>query len=105
MSCVKRISTALITVYYKDGLDQIVHQLNNYGVKIYSTGGTLSYIEDCGVPVEPVETITGYPSILGGRVKRFIQKFLGVCLLAVSNENDLFQMQEYQIPEIDLVSC
>ncbi|MDX9846279.1 MAG: bifunctional phosphoribosylaminoimidazolecarboxamide formyltransferase/IMP cyclohydrolase [Tenuifilaceae bacterium] len=99
----KPIKTALISVYHKDGLDDIVHLLNKYGTKIYSTGGTLKYIEDCGVAVEAVESLTTYPSILGGRVKTLHPKIFGGILARRSNENDLFQLQEYDIPEIDLV--
>lgn len=99
----KPIKTALISVYHKDGLSEIVHQLNNFNIKIYSTGGTLKFIEDCGVPVEAVESITGYPSIFGGRVKTLHPKIFGGILARRGNENDLFQLQEYQIPEIDLV--
>ena len=99
----KPIKTALISVYHKDGLDDIVHLLNRFGTKIYSTGGTLKYIEDCGVAVEAVESLTTYPSILGGRVKTLHPKIFGGILARRSNENDLFQLQEYDIPEIDLV--
>lgn len=103
MNELKQIKTALISVYYKDGLDEIVHILNKFNTKIFSTGGTLSFIEGCGVPVEPVENLTGYPSILGGRVKTLHPKIFGGILARRGNENDLFQLQEYQIPEIDLV--
>ncbi len=103
MNDVRQIKTALISVYYKDGLDELVHLLNKFNVKIFSTGGTLSFIDDCGVPVEPVENLTGYPSILGGRVKTLHPKIFGGILARRGNENDLFQLQEYQIPEIDLV--
>jgi phosphoribosylaminoimidazolecarboxamide formyltransferase / IMP cyclohydrolase len=99
----KPIKTALISVYHKDGLDEIVHQLNNFNTKIYSTGGTLKFIEDCGVEAEAVENLTSYPSILGGRVKTLHPKIFGGILARRGNENDLFQLQEYQIPEIDLV--
>lgn len=103
MNELKQIKTALISVYYKDGLAEIVHILNKFNTKIFSTGGTLSFIEGCGVPVEPVENLTGYPSILGGRVKTLHPKIFGGILARRGNENDLFQLQEYQIPEIDLV--
>jgi phosphoribosylaminoimidazolecarboxamide formyltransferase/IMP cyclohydrolase len=99
----REIKTALISVYHKDGLEQIVHQLNKFNVKIFSTGGTLKFIEDCGVEAIPVEDLTGYPSILGGRVKTLHPKVFGGLLARRNNENDLFQLQEYQIPEIDLV--
>jgi len=98
-----QIKTALISVYHKDGLDELVHQLDKFNVKIFSTGGTLKYIQDCGVAVEAVESLTTYPSILGGRVKTLHPKIFGGILARRSNENDLFQLQEYQIPEIDMV--
>jgi phosphoribosylaminoimidazolecarboxamide formyltransferase / IMP cyclohydrolase len=103
MSQLKSVKTALISVYHKDGLEDLIHQLNKFNTKIYSTGGTLKFIEDCGVNVEPVESLTGYPSILGGRVKTLHPKIFGGLLARRGNENDLFQLQEYQIPEIDLV--
>lgn len=99
----RQIRTALISVYHKEGLDDLVHQLNKFNVKIYSTGGTLKYIEDCGVAAEAVENLTGYPSVLGGRVKTLHPKIFGGILARRANENDLFQLQEYDIPEIDLV--
>lgn len=99
----REIKTALISVYHKDGLDEVVYQLKKYNTKIYSTGGTLKFIEDCGVQVESVENLTGYPSILGGRVKTLHPKIFGGLLARRGNENDLFQLQEYEIPEIDLV--
>jgi phosphoribosylaminoimidazolecarboxamide formyltransferase/IMP cyclohydrolase len=103
MNQIKPIKTALISVYHKDGLEDLIHQLNKFNTKIFSTGGTLKFIEDCGVPAEPVENLTGYPSILGGRVKTLHPKIFGGLLARRGNENDLFQLQEYQIPEIDLV--
>jgi phosphoribosylaminoimidazolecarboxamide formyltransferase/IMP cyclohydrolase len=103
MNTMKPIKTALISVYHKDGLEDFIHQLNKFNTKIYSTGGTLKFIEDCGVKVEPVENLTGYPSILGGRVKTLHPKIFGGILARRGNENDLFQLQEYEIPEIDLV--
>ena len=99
----KQIKTALISVYHKDGLDDIVHLLNKFNVKIASTGGTLNYIQDCGVQATSVEDLTGYPSILGGRVKTLHPKIFGGLLARRGNENDLFQLEEYKIPEIDLV--
>ena len=74
----KKIKSALISVYYKDGLDEIVKELHKNNVEIYSTGGTQSFIESLGVPVIPVEDLTEYPSILGGRVKTLHSKYLGV---------------------------
>ncbi len=103
MNSLKQIKTALISVYHKEGLDQIVSTLNSLNVTIYSTGGTLQFIEECGVKAIPVEELTGYPSILGGRVKTLHPKIFGGLLARRNNENDLFQLQEYAIPEIDLV--
>lgn len=103
MNDFKTIKTALISVYHKDKLDEIVKLLNQYKVKIYSTGGTLDFIASCGVGAEPVEDLTGYPSILGGRVKTLHPKIFGGILARRDNENDLFQLQEYEIPEMDLV--
>ncbi|HRX67316.1 MAG TPA: bifunctional phosphoribosylaminoimidazolecarboxamide formyltransferase/IMP cyclohydrolase [Tenuifilaceae bacterium] len=103
MNSLKQIKTALISVYHKEGLNQIVSILNSLNVTIYSTGGTLQFIEDCGVKAIPVEDLTGYPSILGGRVKTLHPKVFGGLLARRNNENDLFQLQEYKIPEIDLV--
>lgn len=99
----KKIKSALISVYYKDGLDDIVRSLAASGVKIYSTGGTLSFIEGLGVEAHSVEGLTGYPSILGGRVKTLHPMVFGGILARRENETDLSQMQEYGIPEIDLV--
>ncbi len=103
MENTKAIKTALISVYHKDKLDAIVKLLNNYKVKIYSTGGTLDFISGCGVEAIPVEDLTGYPSILGGRVKTLHPKVFGGILARRDNENDQFQLSEYTIPEIDLV--
>ncbi|MDY0196608.1 MAG: bifunctional phosphoribosylaminoimidazolecarboxamide formyltransferase/IMP cyclohydrolase [Tenuifilaceae bacterium] len=99
----KHIKTALISVYHKDGLNEIVQLLSRFNVKIFSTGGTLQFIEDCGVKVEPVETLTGYPSILGGRVKTLHPKIFGGLLARRENEIDISQLEEYKIPEIDMV--
>ena len=103
MNDLKHIKTALISVFYKENLDKIVHELKKLNIKIYSTGGTLSFINDCGVSATAVEELTSYPSILGGRVKTLHPKIFGGILARRENENDLFQLQEYQIPEIDLV--
>lgn len=103
MNELKQIKTALISVFYKENLDKIVRELNRLNIKIYSTGGTLSFIKECGVNATAVEELTGYPSILGGRVKTLHPKVFGGILARRENENDLFQLQEYQIPEIDLV--
>lgn len=99
----KRISCALISVYYKDGLDKIVSHLNESGVTIYSTGGTFSFIQDLGIPVKTVESLTTYPSILGGRVKTLHPSIFGGILARRDNQGDLEQLSEFKIPEIDLV--
>jgi len=99
----KTIKTALISVYHKDNLDKIVKLLSDKRVTIYSTGGTMDFIKGLGLPVVAVEELTGYPSILGGRVKTLHPKVFGGILARRDNENDLFQLQEYSIPEIDMV--
>lgn len=98
----KKIKTALISVFHKDGLDDIVKQLGNQNVRILSTGGTYDFIHDLGVNVEKVEDLTGYPSILDGRVKTLHPKVFGG-ILAKRSEDHLHQLAEYEIPEIDLV--
>ena len=103
MNELKKIHTALISVYYKDKLNEIVKALEQLQVRILSTGGTLKYIQDCGIKAESVEELTSYPSILGGRVKTLHPKIFGGILARRENEDDLFQLQEYSIPEIDLV--
>ncbi len=103
MSGMKKIKSALVSVYYKDNLEQIVKELNNLGVKIYSTGGTQSFIEQQGVEVTAVEQLTSYPSILGGRVKTLHPKVFGGILSRREEASDLQQLDEYEIPEIDLV--
>lgn len=99
----KKIKTALISVFYKDGLDVIVKKLDSLGVKIYSTGGTYDFIESLGIKPQTVESLTGYPSILGGRVKTLHPKVMGGILCRRENQEDIKQIQEYEIPEIDLV--
>lgn len=99
----KKIKSALISVYYKDGLEEIVKKLSSEGVKIYSTGGTLSFIEGLGVEAISVESLTGYPSILGGRVKTLHPNVFGGILARRENPQDLEQLANYKIPEIDLV--
>ena len=103
MTTPKQISSALISVYSKEGLDKIVKKLNELGVKLYSTGGTYSFIEGLGVGVNAVEELTSYPSILGGRVKTLHPKVFGGILGRRENQGDLDQLAEYEIPEIDLV--
>jgi len=99
----KKIRNALISVYYKDDLEPIIHQLNALGVKIYSTGGTQEFIEKLGVSVIPVESLTSYPSILGGRVKTLHPKIFGGILSRRELQSDVAQLEEYDIPELDLV--
>lgn len=99
----KKIKGALISVYYKDGLAEIVKELDKQGVKIYSTGGTETFIREQGVEPFAVEQLTGYPSILGGRVKTLHPKVFGGILARRSNPKDIEQLSEYGIPEIDLV--
>ncbi|MDR0954823.1 MAG: bifunctional phosphoribosylaminoimidazolecarboxamide formyltransferase/IMP cyclohydrolase [Rikenellaceae bacterium] len=103
MHLVKKIKSALISVYYKDGLDQIVKLLAEQGVTIYSTGGTLKFIEELGLSAQSVESLTGYPSILGGRVKTLHPKVFGGILFRRDNPQDGEQLAQYEIPEIDLV--
>ncbi len=103
MSDLKNIKSALISVYHKEGLDEIINKLNQLGVKFYSTGGTKQFIEELNVPVTAVEDLTGYPSILGGRVKTLHPKVFGGILARRENEGDLKQIAQYEIPEIDLV--
>jgi phosphoribosylaminoimidazolecarboxamide formyltransferase/IMP cyclohydrolase len=99
----KRIHSALISVFYKEGLDEIVRMLNELDVKLYSTGGTFSYITELGIPAEKVEDLTGYPSILGGRVKTLHPSVFGGILARRENTEDLTQLSKYKIPQIDLV--
>ena len=103
MSDSRRIQSALISVFHKDGLEPIVAELKRLGVTIYSTGGTQAAIEAMGAEVVPVETITDYPSILGGRVKTLHPKVFGGILNRREHEGDQAQMAEYDLPHIDLV--
>lgn len=103
MSDIKKIKTALVSVYHKDGLDEIISLLHKDGVKFLSTGGTKSFIESLGYPCDAVENLTGYPSILGGRVKTLHPKVFGGILNRRNNETDCQQVKQYQIPNIDLV--
>jgi phosphoribosylaminoimidazolecarboxamide formyltransferase/IMP cyclohydrolase len=103
MSQSVQIKNALISVYYKDNLEPIIHELNRLGVNIYSTGGTETFIRNLGVNVIPVEDLTSYPSILGGRVKTLHPKVFGGILARRSFDSDQQQLAEFEIPEIDLV--
>jgi len=99
----KRIKTALVSVYHKDNLDQLLKKLHQEGVRFISTGGTQSFIESLQLPCQSVESLTSYPSILGGRVKTLHPKVFGGILCRRDNETDLQQIEQYEIPEIDLV--
>ena len=103
MAEVKKIKTALISVFHKDGLDELLKKLNAEGVKFLSTGGTQKFIEEQGYECQKVEDVTTYPSILGGRVKTLHPKVFGGILGRRDNEGDREQMAKYEIPEIDLV--
>jgi phosphoribosylaminoimidazolecarboxamide formyltransferase/IMP cyclohydrolase len=99
----KKIQSALISVFYKDGLEPVVKLLSEHGISLYSTGGTQSFIEKLGVKVVPVEQLTSYPSILGGRVKTLHPSVFGGILGKRDDATHLAEMKQYNIPEIDLV--
>ena len=99
----KTMKTALISVFHKDGLDELLKKLNAEGVRLLSTGGTQKFIEEQGYECQKVEDVTTYPSILGGRVKTLHPKVFGGILGRRDNEGDQEQMKQYDIPEIDLV--
>jgi phosphoribosylaminoimidazolecarboxamide formyltransferase / IMP cyclohydrolase len=99
----KKITSALISVFYKDGLEPLVRELMNQGITIYSTGGTQNFIENLDIEVVPVEDLTSYPSILGGRVKTLHPSVFGGILGRRSNPQDVQEMKEFEIPIIDLV--
>ncbi len=103
MAETKKIKTALVSVFHKDGLDELLTKLNAEGVRFLSTGGTQKFIESLGFECEAVENITTYPSILGGRVKTLHPKIFGGILGRRELQGDLDQMAKYEIPEIDLV--
>ena len=103
MNTTKTIQSALISVFSKEGLEPIVRQLNSQNVTLYSTGGTEDFIKNLGIPVIPVEDVTSYPSILGGRVKTLHPKVFGGILNRQDNDSDVQQMIEFNIPQIDLV--
>jgi phosphoribosylaminoimidazolecarboxamide formyltransferase/IMP cyclohydrolase len=98
-----KAKSALISVFHKDGLEPIVKKMNELGITIYSTGGTEKFITDLDIPVVPVEDVTSYPSILGGRVKTLHPKVFGGILNRRDNETDAAQIEEYDIPQIDIV--
>jgi phosphoribosylaminoimidazolecarboxamide formyltransferase/IMP cyclohydrolase len=103
MTTTKTIQSALISVFSKEGLEPIVRKLHEQNVTLYSTGGTEDFIKNLGIPVVPVEEVTSYPSILGGRVKTLHPKVFGGILNRQDNASDVQQMQEYNIPQLDLV--
>ncbi|MEO5906969.1 MAG: bifunctional phosphoribosylaminoimidazolecarboxamide formyltransferase/IMP cyclohydrolase PurH, partial [Saprospiraceae bacterium] len=102
MGSSKPIQSALISVFHKEGLENIIRLLGQHDVTIYSTGGSLDYIQSLGVKANAVEDLTGYPSILDGRVKTLHPKIFGG-ILARREENHLAQLEQYEIPPIDLV--
>ena len=103
MAETKKIKTALVSVYHKDGLDALLKKLHEEGVKFLSTGGTQKFIESLGYPCQAVEEVTTYPSILGGRVKTLHPKIFGGILGRRGLAEDEAQMAQYEIPAIDLV--
>lgn len=103
MSGTKQIQSALISVFHKDGLEPIVKKLHEYGVTLYSTGGTERFIKELGIPVIAIEDVTSYPSILGGRVKTLHPKVFGGILNRQDHEGDVEEMAQFEIPQLDLV--
>lgn len=103
MAEVKEIKTALISVFHKDGLEDLLRKLDAEGVSFLSTGGTQEFIESLGYKCQKVEDVTTYPSILGGRVKTLHPKVFGGILARRNHAGDREQMQQYEIPAIDLV--
>lgn len=103
MKAIKKINSALISVFYKDNLEPIIRNLNQLGVTLYATGGTQEFIENLKIPVIPVEDLTDYPSILGGRVKTLHPKIFGGILSRREHLGDITELENFQIPEIDLV--
>ena len=103
MAETKKIKTALVSVFHKDGLEELLAKLNEEWVKFLSTGGTQKFIESLGYECQTVESVTTYPSILGGRVKTLHPKVFGGILARRDNDGDIAQMAEYDIPSIDLV--
>lgn len=103
MAETKKIKTALVSVFHKDGLEELLAKLNEEGVKFLSTGGTQAFIEGLGYDCQKVEEVTTYPSILGGRVKTLHPKIFGGILARRDKDSDKEQMASYDIPAIDLV--
>ena len=103
MSNLKKINSALVSVFYKDNLEPVIKKLNELGITIYSTGGTQTFIENLGAPVKSVEGLTSFPEILGGRVKTLHPKIFGGILGRRELDTDIVQMEQHEIPAIDLV--
>ena len=103
MSTPIKAKAALISVFSKEGLEPLIKKFDELGITLYSTGGTEKFIKDLGVPVVPVEDVTSYPSILGGRVKTLHPKVFGGILNRQDNESDVAEMKEYDIPQLDIV--
>ncbi len=103
MSTAIKATSALVSVFHKDGLEPIVKKLHELGVTLYSTGGTEKFIKDLSIPVVPVEEVTSYPSILGGRVKTLHPKVFGGILNRQDHDGDVAQMEEFEIPQLDIV--
>ena len=103
MNHTKTIKSALISVYYKDNLEPIIKKLHSLNIKLYSTGGTLAFIEKLGIPVTAVDTVTTYPEIFGGRVKTLHPAIFGGILNRRDNASDMLEKAQHQIPDIDLV--
>lgn len=103
MNTTKKANAALLSVFHKEGLEPVVKKLHELGITLYSTGGTEKFIRDLGIEVIPVESITDYPSILGGRVKTLHPKIFGGILNRQDNEADIAQMETYTIPQLDIV--
>jgi len=99
----KKATSALISVFHKDGLEPIVRKFDELGITIYSTGGTEKFIKDLGIDVVPVEDVTSYPSILGGRVKTLHPKVFGGILNRQDHEGDVAQLEEFEIPQLDII--
>ncbi|MGB5666037.1 MAG: bifunctional phosphoribosylaminoimidazolecarboxamide formyltransferase/IMP cyclohydrolase [Maribacter sp.] len=99
----KKATSALISVFHKDGLEPIVKKFKELGITIYSTGGTEKFIKELGIDVVPVEEVTSYPSILGGRVKTLHPKVFGGILNRQDHEGDVAQLEEFEIPQLDIV--
>jgi phosphoribosylaminoimidazolecarboxamide formyltransferase/IMP cyclohydrolase len=97
------IRSALVSVYYKHRLEHLIEVLRQHGVQLYSTGGTQKFIEDLGVPVTAVESLTGFPEVFGGRVKTLHPKVFGGILQRRHEASDRQEAEQHQIPPIDLV--